>query len=62
MNNKFSKGPLVYDILIGTSHSSCAVSMGSHNKPGNQGSALLPRRDGGGERLFCEMGCEVYSD
>lgn len=33
----------MYDILIGTPHSSSAASAGSHNKPGNYGSAPLPR-------------------
>lgn len=36
------------DILIGTPLSSCAVSMGSRNKPGNHGSAPVPRRGGAG--------------
>lgn len=36
--------------------------MGSHHKPGNHGSAPLPRRDGGEEQLLCEMGCEGYSN
>lgn len=33
----------MYDILIGTPRSSSAASAGSHNKPGNYGSAPLPR-------------------
>lgn len=42
-NYFFSKGLLVYDILIGTPRSSSAASAGSHNKRGNYGCAPLPR-------------------